>query len=235
MTAFLRVVAYTLFFATQWTAVQAQDVPPPPAKGPVYVVTFIDVAPGVIADTIAALKQYRDASRKEANNLGADLFEDTGQANHFMIQEVWKEQPDYDAHTKVASATRFFAHVKASEFGPPDIRVHRGFSMGPKTADAANAGLYVMIHLDVAPPSFAALQVPLKPFVDASRKEEGVLRFDLLQHVDPRQNHITVLEAWKSVAAFDAHQASAATKTFRANLHPILGALYDQRLYKAIK
>ena len=234
MTTFLRIAVTALFLTAGWNAAQAQDVPAPPAKGPVYVVTFIDVAPSAIPDTIAALKQYRDASRKEVANLGANLFQDTGQANHFMIQEVWKEQPDYDAHTKAASATQFFAHLKPVEFGPPDIRVHRGFSMGPKMAVGANAGVYVMIHLDVAPPFFAALQVPLKPFTEASRKEDGVLRFDLLQHVDPRQNHITVLEAWRDVAAFDAHQAAAATKTFREKLHPIIGALYDQRLYKAI-
>jgi quinol monooxygenase YgiN len=214
---------------------RAQDVPPPPAKGPVYVVTFLDVAPGATTAAIAALARYRDASRKEVANLGADVYQENGQSNRFMIQEIWREQPDYDRHAKAASAAALARALQPLELGPPDSRLHRAFSLGPKAPAGAAPGIFVMVHLDVAPPLFATMQGPLKPFVEASRKEDGEFRFDLLQHVEPRQNHLTMLEAWRDETAFDAHQSAAATKAFRAALQPILGALYDQRLYKIVR
>jgi hypothetical protein len=34
--------------------------------------------------------------------------------------------------------------------------------------------------------------------------------------------------------SFDAHPAAAQTKEFRRKLNPMLGALYDQRLYREL-
>ena len=54
----------------------------------------------------------------------------------------------------------------------------------------------------------------LRRLAEASRKEEGNLRFDVLQHA-MRANHFTVLEAWQSQKALDAHAAAAHTKQYR--------------------
>jgi quinol monooxygenase YgiN len=49
-----------------------------------------------------------------------------------------------------------------------------------------------------------------------------------------RGNHFSVLEAWTNRKALDGHAAAAHTRDFRAKLTPVAGALYDERIYKAL-
>jgi quinol monooxygenase YgiN len=43
-----------------------------------------------------------------------------------------------------------------------------------------------------------------------------------------------VVEIWKNQGAYEAHITAAPTKSFRDQLTPMSGALYDERLYKVI-
>jgi quinol monooxygenase YgiN len=237
MTVLARLLGALLLFLTLATGRAQAQVDPPPDRGALYVVTYIDVAPTAVAMSSDALRQYRDASRRETGAMDVQLFQEIGQTNRFLVTETWRQKADYDAHAKAGSSTQAAAKLAPLQYGPPDIRLHRGFAMGRAAAGnarAPNGSVLVMSHLDVAPPLFASMRPALPPYVDASRKDRGMLRFDLLQHVDPRQNHITVLEAWDSTAAMEAHRAAAHTKTFRGKLHPILGALYDERVYRPL-
>ncbi len=67
-----------------------------------------------------------------------------------------------------------------------------------------------------------------------SRKHAGNLQFDVWQQVG-RPNHFTVVESWNTRGAFDLHQMQKETREFRGKLAPMLGALYDERLYKPLK
>jgi quinol monooxygenase YgiN len=59
------------------------------------------------------------------------------------------------------------------------------------------------------------------------------MRFDVLQQ-KARPNHFTLVAVWESADAFAGHEASAETRRFREALGPMLGALYDERLYRPI-
>jgi quinol monooxygenase YgiN len=69
---------------------------------------------------------------------------------------------------------------------------------------------------------------------EASRKEPGCLRFDVLQHT-MRANHFTVVEVWENQKALDAHAAAAHTKQYRGVLQPISGSPLDERVYKTVE
>src|SRR3989442_5106304 len=71
------------------------DGPPDTA---VYAVSYIEVMASARARAIAALKQYRDASRKEDGYIRLDFFEQTGRPSHFAIVEAWRGQRPFDAH-----------------------------------------------------------------------------------------------------------------------------------------
>jgi len=64
-----------------------------------------------------------------------------------------------------------------------------------------------------------------------SRKEPGAVRFEAWQQSN-RTNHFTVNEVWKDRGAVDTHIVAPSTKEFREKLGPMMGALYDDRLYK---
>ena len=79
-----------------------------------------------------------------------------------------------------------------------------------------------------------AIVTDLKALAAAARKDDGNLWFDVLQQ-DGRPNHFTLFEGWRDRKAFDASITAAHTKEFRQKLNPLEGALYDERLYQAIR
>ena len=73
----------------------------------------------------------------------------------------------------------------------------------------------------------------LENLAEASRREPGNLRFDVLQHA-MRGNHFTVVEQWQDEAALDAHVAAAHTREYRDALQPLTGSPLDERVYTAV-
>ncbi len=64
--------------------------------------------------------------------------------------------------------------------------------------------VYVISHVDIAPQSQGPPADALRSLAEASRKEPGNLRFDVVQHT-MRGNHFTVVEGWRNQQALDAH------------------------------
>jgi quinol monooxygenase YgiN len=67
-----------------------------------------------------------------------------------------------------------------------------------------------------------------------SRKDRGALRFDALVQ-DAHPNHFHLVEAWSGGQARAAHALTDHTRQFRAKLVPFEGALYDERLFEALR
>ena len=88
-----------------------------------------------------------------------------------------------------------------------------------------------MTHVDVMPAKRTMPPTRSSSSPTQSRKQSGNLRFDVWRQTS-RPNHFTVIEAWANRGAFDLHQMQKDTREFRIKLGPMLGALYDERLYK---
>lgn len=201
-------------------------------EAPVYVATYIEVIPTAASDGAALLKQYRDASRKEAGNLRLEIVQETSRPNRFAILAIWTDQKAFEAHAKTAHTAQFRDKLKAIHTGPYDERVHSGMSVGAR--DAARLGaLFVVTHVDVPPPSKDVTVPLLKQLSEDSRNDAGNLRFEVQQQGN-RPNHFTVVEIWSDQKAYEAHVTAAHTRQFREKLGPMSGALYDERLYKAL-
>jgi len=91
----------------------------------------------------------------------------------------------------------------------------------------------VITHVDIGGPGASAADI-LRKLAEASRKEEGNLRFDVLQHA-MRANHFTVIEEWQTTKAIETHAAAAHTKEYRNSLGLIAGSPLDERLYKVVE
>ena len=89
--------------------------------------------------------------------------------------------------------------------------------------------LYVVTHIDVYPNFAADTASLLKQFAADSLKDTGAVRFEVLRDVE-RMNHFTVVEIWKSRAAYEAHLSAPHSKPFRDKLQPWLGSPFDERL-----
>jgi quinol monooxygenase YgiN len=213
-------------FATMNTA-QAQD-------GPVYAVSYIDAAPASRAAVVKALQQLAAASRKDDGNQRLEILQRLAPPNQFVMVSIWRDKKSYDAHAAAAHTKDFREKMRPQLISLVDDRLHSAFEIASGPAGKVPAGaIFVVTHVDVPPPKKDECEAALKALAADSRKEVGVERFEVFQQ-SSRPNHFTVVEVWKNQKAYDAHITSAHTKKFRDTLTPMSGALYDERLYKAL-
>ncbi len=95
----------------------------------------------------------------------------------------------------------------------------------------ADTTVYAVTYAEVAPSSGGAMANAFKQYRDASRKEDGFIRFDLREQAG-RPGLFSVVETWRDQKAADAHAAAAHTKQYQDAIRPIRVAGYDERPYK---
>jgi autoinducer 2-degrading protein len=201
-----------------------------------YAVAYVEIAPSARATMVAALKQYRTASSKDAGFGRLDAFEQVGWPGHFAIVETWRDQVAYEARRDAAHVKQFQEALQPGRVSGYDLRPYKTLTVGSATGQGDAQAVHIVAHVDAAPSAQggkADAPTLLRRLAEASRKEPGNLRFDVLQHA-MRGNHFTVIETWQSQSALDAHAAAAHTKQYRDELQPISGSPLDERLYKSV-
>jgi quinol monooxygenase YgiN len=197
-----------------------------------YVVSYLEVAPASSGQAATLLRHYRDETRKQDGNLRAEVLQQVGRPNHFVISEAWKDQPASKAHDEASSTKQDREKLATLQVAPDDVRLLKPLDVGAVTSSGTKGAAYLVTHADAARPAPEAIAV-LKPLAEASRKELGAVRFEILQQGN-RLNHFTIVEIWRDQKALEAHMGAVHTKTFREGFAKISGALYDERLYNAL-
>ncbi len=228
-----RVAAIALGLLTLPYAAGAQQNQVPVIDGPTYVMTYVEVVPSAAAQAVTFLKNYRDAARHEPGAMQVDLYEEQGQAHRFVVGEIWQNRTAVKTHEMSAASTALTQQLKSIELGPPDIRIHQAHSVTPPKAP--NPGDTIIIsHVDVFGGNTGKLIALLNTLGEASRKDSGMVQYDILDEVPAHTNHFRMLEEWASQAAWEAHDRAPHTQAYRAALMPMLGTPYDQRLYRVV-
>jgi quinol monooxygenase YgiN len=204
-----------------------------PAEGTSYVVTYIEVVPSAEREAAGLLKEVAAVSRKEAGNQRYDILQRIDRENQFVILEAWSDPKAAEAHAGGSVLKQFKDKLKPLQAGFYDERPSIGIAVAPSPTPVSEGTIYVVTHVDVAPPSKDDCIALLKKLAEDTRKEPNAERFEAWQQ-NNRTNHFTVTEMWKNRAAQDAHIAAASTRDFREKLGPMSGALYDERLYKSL-
>jgi len=204
-----------------------------PPDSTAYSVAYVDIAPASRTAAITAIKQYRDASRKEDGFQRIEFFEQAGRPAHFCIIETWANNKDLDTHAASANARDFRTRIDSMRLSDYDQRPYKTLSLSTAHNDGSSRGSFVITHVDIGGPGPNAADL-LRKLAETSRKEEGNLRFDVLQHA-MRANHFTVIEEWQTAKALEAHAAATQTKEYRNSLAPMAGSPLDERLYKAVE
>lgn len=200
----------------------------------VHVVIYLDIAPGKVGKARPLLQLYTAAAAKEAGSGGVSLLQEIGRPGRIVIRETWVDQMAFEAHGKAQSAVALATCLKPLELAPADQRVHIDFASGSGSAKAGSSAVHVFTHVDVPPPRQSELEPMLRTLQAASIKASSSVLFDVLQQAS-RKNHFTVVEAWVNRKALDAQAVAPAQRDFRDKLGPMLGALYDQRLYRTLR
>ena len=205
----------------------------PTPEGNIYSVTYVEVRPTAKADAVILLRRYRDAAQKEGGNLRCEVVQRIDQPHQFAILEIWKDHAAFEAHGKGANTTETREKIAAIRNAPTDERVHTALTVGRIDAPTVRGGIYVATHVDVIPPRKDDGVAALKRLGEDSRRDQDNLRFEVVQQIN-RPNHFTVVEIWRDTKAVETHSMAAPTREFRDKLATMTGALYDERIYRAI-
>ncbi|MGI9425678.1 MAG: putative quinol monooxygenase [Hyphomicrobiaceae bacterium] len=231
---------------------------------PLFIVSYIEVAPGSADKAAALIKKQAAASASEAGNLRFESLQRIGRKNHFVVLETWSDPAARNNHAKAAHTVAYRKALQPLLYNPYDERPHVGLVAADPSSIAKGTGssVYAITHVDIIPPEqFPPCKCQVKEtgpcgnalveqLVTASRKHKGVVRFDALTQSN-RSNHMTVVEQWNSEAERAAHQVTSDVKDFRDALsgivpgsgvnpdplfvlNPMTGSLYDERLYTLI-
>ena len=222
----------SLLLAMALTPIFAAQVPHA-QEAAIYVVSYIDVAPAASGTAAGLLRQLANAGGKDDGNMRFEILQRVAPPNQFAIVAIWRDQKAYDAHMAATHSKELRDKIKPHLISAIDDRLHSGMEIAGAAAKSAPGAVHVVTHVDVPPPKKDDCVFALKALVDDSRKEAGATRFEIFQQTS-RPNHFSVVEIWRSQNAYDAHITAAHTKKFREQLTPMSGALYDERLYKAL-
>lgn len=173
----------------------------------IYGVTYLEISPQYASTALAQLLE---------DKAQFDVLQRIAHPHHLVVL-------DHSENTTPLAANR--AHLIA----PPDRREHTAFSVGP--AHPIDTALYVVTHVDIIPPRKDEGLEIITGMSEASRAEDGNLRFDALVQSD-RGNHLSLLEIWRDKDAHEAHLTAAYTINFRNRLTELCGSPYDERHYR---
>lgn len=106
-----------------------------------------------------------------------------------------------------------------------------GYTHSASAADSDTA--YIVTYFETNFADKDKVRALARKLSDASNKEDGNLRFEVLQRIG-QADQFVILEAWKDKAAAAAHADAAHTKEFREKLGAILRGAYDERPHTAL-
>ncbi|MBT5330669.1 MAG: hypothetical protein HOL48_02680 [Porticoccaceae bacterium] len=98
----------------------------------------------------------------------------------------------------------------------------------------SDSPMWIVTYIEVAGDAVEETEQLLRDQVQASRMEEGNLRFEAVQRIS-RSNHFVVLETWTSPETRAQHAAADHTLAYRQALQPLLYAPYDERPHHGLE
>jgi len=232
----LRPLLSSAVLAALVSSASAQNANPQIAviDGPTYLMTYVEVVPSASARAIAMMKEYRDATRKEPGANFVDIYQEAGQTHRFILSEIWQNRAMAKAHSDGPLVAALAAKIKPIEIGPSDLRIHQAHMVTPPKAPKAN-DVFIISHVDVAGQGNLGKLITMpNTLSEASQKDNGMVRYEILDEVPAHANHFRVYEEWSSMAAWEAHNLAPHAQAYHDALLPLLGTPYDQRLYRLV-
>ena len=209
-------------------AALAQD-----AAQPVYIVTYMEVAPNAASEARQLILAYANEARKASGAVQVDALQRISDPGHFALIEQWQSQGAKQAFAATDPVTKFRTGLNPLQSAAYDERIHAALSVGPSTP-ASGDPVVILTHVDVVPTQVEPGTAKVKSFVEQGRSAKGNRRFDDVVQLT-RKNHFTVIESWDSLADKNAWISTKTARAFREELQPMSGALYDERAYKLVR
>jgi quinol monooxygenase YgiN len=200
---------------------------------PVYIVTYVEVAPKAAIEARKLFLAYAGDARKAPGAVQIDPLQRISDPAHFALIEQWQSLSAKQDFAATEPAIKFRKALDPLLSAAYDERIHAALSVGSSKPLSADA-IVILTHVDVVPKEVDSGTAKVKAFVEEGRNAPGNLRFDDVVQAN-RKNHFTVIESWKSLSDKSTWISGNSARTFREALQPMSGALYDERTYKQVR
>jgi quinol monooxygenase YgiN len=199
----------------------------------VYIVSYVEIAPASVAEAKKLILAYSAEAKKASGAVQVEALQRISDPSHFGLIEHWQSQAAKQAFAATAATTTFRAALAPLQSAAFDERTHADLSTGAAKSGSADP-IMVLTHVDVIPPATEGGTTKVKAFAEQGRAAPGNRRFDVVVQAN-RKNHFTVIEGWDQASDKSNWISTKTAKTFREELHPMSGALYDERIYKVLR
>ena len=203
------------------------------AAQPTYVITYIEIKPGLASEARQLILAYSADARKASGAAQVDALERIGYPNHFALIEQWQSPGAKQAFASTDATAKFRTALGRLQSAGCDERIHSPLSVGA-SMPASPDPLVIVTHVDLIPTSVDVGVGKVRAFVEQGRGAQGNRRFDVLTQTS-RKNHMTIVESWDAPASKDSWISTAAARSFREELQPMSGSLYDERAYRILR
>ena len=195
-----------------------------------YTVTYFEVQPNFTTEAVRWIGKYRAHGAAAAGSVQVEALYERARSSRFVVLQTWSDESAFQAHESAEDTLQASAELKTIESAPFDQRVHHGLALtaAPKGVDAHS--LLVVTHIDVPPPRKDETEILLRKISQQAVSDAGNGRYDVLQQTS-RPNHFTTVAVWDREASFQTYASAPHTREFRRQLAPMMGGLYDERLY----
>ena len=198
-----------------------------------FVVTYIEVSPSSVEQAVGLISAEAEAGRGDAGNLLLEALQRMDRPNHFVLLETWTSPEAQLSHRDSARTTAFRDALAPLLYSPYDERLHIEMVASTQYSEPTADAVYAVTHVDVTPNNVEPAREHLQAMAAASLAEAGNERFEVLVQSN-RMNHFSVVERWENAEAQLEHIDAAHSREFRSSVYPLSGALYDERLYRAL-
>jgi quinol monooxygenase YgiN len=203
------------------------------AAQPVYVITYVEVAPNFSSEASRLILAHGVDAGKASGAVQVDALQRLDHPNHFAVVEQWQSQSARQAYASTENVAKFRAALGPLQSAAYDERIHSPLSISPPMPVLADP-VIIVTHVDIIPTSVDIGTGRVTSFVEQGRGSAGNRRFDVLVQAS-RKNHLTIVESWDSLAAKNSWISTPAAISFREDLQPMSGSLYDERAYKLLR
>jgi quinol monooxygenase YgiN len=203
------------------------------AAQPIYLVTYVEVAPLSSLEARKLILAYTLDARKASGAVQIDALRRIDYPNHFALIEQWQSETAWLTFAAAEATTNFRASLRPLQSAGYDERLHAPISIGRSRSGPADP-VMVVTHVDVVPTSTEAGAAKVNAFVEQGRGAAGNRRFDALVQAN-RKNHMTIVESWDTLGNKNAWISTPAARSFREQLQPMSGSLYDERAYRVLR
>ena len=187
-------------------------------------------------NAVEIIREYAKEARGASRVTRFEVLRNVYRSDQFAIMETWQDEQARKAFLESSAASDFTTNLAPLLTAAYDERQQGvlDHEIDSRDTDSQEAALYLLTHVDIGRQGTAKAEGLLKTVAADARAHEGNMRFNVYVQTT-RSNHFTIVEVWGSQQLYLTHSETENFKSFRHQVQPMMGSLYDERMYSLIQ